>query len=115
MAWLHETFKGEDLSLASEVSTRMCADIYTKALVDAEKFKSACYLIGVCDDKGFNELAKRSHEWENPRTRSGGKKDTPSIKEGAQACAICGDADPRGPCPAGGCAEVAVPVGGCPL
>ena len=35
VAWLHETFKGEDLSLAYEISTRMCADIFTKALVDA--------------------------------------------------------------------------------
>ena len=31
IAWLHETFKGEDLNLAYEVSTRMCADVYTKA------------------------------------------------------------------------------------
>jgi hypothetical protein len=29
VAWLHETFKGEDLSLAYEISTRMCADIFT--------------------------------------------------------------------------------------
>ena len=31
VAWLHETFKGDDLQLAYEISARMCADIFTKA------------------------------------------------------------------------------------
>ena len=69
IAWLHETFKGVDLKLAYETSPRMCADIYTKAFVDADKFKAACYLIGVCDPRELEELAKRF-------------RDAPSAKRG---------------------------------
>ena len=36
VAWLHETFKGEDLDLAYEQSSRMSADIFTKAFTDPE-------------------------------------------------------------------------------
>ena len=71
---MHETFKDEDLNLAYEVSTRMCANIYTKAFVDAEKFKQACFLIGVCDPLELEELARRSREWDTPLPQSGGEK-----------------------------------------
>ena len=72
VAWLHETFKGDDLALAYEVSARMCADIYTKAFTDADKWKLACWLICVCDPHELAELATRSKEWDTPPEQSGG-------------------------------------------
>jgi len=73
VAWLHETFKGEDLALAYEITTRMCADIYTKAFTDADKWRLACWLINICDPQELQKLAKRSHDWEQPPTQSGGE------------------------------------------
>eukprot|EP00972_Heterocapsa_arctica_P037163 5471650-Heterocapsa_arctica.AAC.1 len=35
VAWLHEIFKNKELDLNYELSSRMCADIYTKAFTDA--------------------------------------------------------------------------------
>eukprot|EP00972_Heterocapsa_arctica_P008316 1215472-Heterocapsa_arctica.AAC.1 len=35
VAWLHETLNKECLDLNYELSSRMCADVYTKALTDA--------------------------------------------------------------------------------
>ena len=73
VAWLHETFQGEDLTLAYEVSARMCADIFTKAFNDADKWKLACWLICVCNPAELDALAKRSKEWDTPPTQTGGK------------------------------------------
>ena len=72
VAWLHETFKGADLTLAYEVSARVAADIYTKAFADPEKWKSACVLVGICDPKEHDDLASRSTAWEQPLPQSGG-------------------------------------------
>ena len=33
VSWLHESFERDDLSLVYELTTRMCADIYTKAFL----------------------------------------------------------------------------------
>ena len=79
IAWLHETFKGVGLELAYETSPRMCADIYTKAFVDADKLKAACYLIGVCDPLELEELAKRFRDWETPYRKAGGRRQTPHL------------------------------------
>eukprot|EP00972_Heterocapsa_arctica_P047466 6999854-Heterocapsa_arctica.AAC.1 len=35
VAWLHETFKKNKIDLNYELSSRMCADVYTKAFADA--------------------------------------------------------------------------------
>ena len=37
VAWLRERFKGNDLDLVYDVSSRMVADIYTKAFTDLDK------------------------------------------------------------------------------
>ena len=84
MAWLHETFKGAYLTLAYEVSARMAADIYTKAFIDPERWKSACLLVGVCDPKELDDLARRSKEWEQPLPQSGGTTPhSPNSQKGA--------------------------------
>ena len=45
VAWLHERFLGEDVSMAYEVSARMCADIYTKAFAGASEREHVMKLI----------------------------------------------------------------------
>ena len=59
VAWLHETFRGGDLALACELSSRMCADIYTKAFTDADKWKLACWLINICDRHALRQLCTK--------------------------------------------------------
>jgi len=73
VAWLHETFKGDDLELAYEELARMAADIFTKAFDDNDKWRAACWLINVCDPKELSALASKSQEWVNPPTQSGGE------------------------------------------
>eukprot|EP00972_Heterocapsa_arctica_P034855 5130931-Heterocapsa_arctica.AAC.1 len=38
VAWLHEIFKNEFIELGYELSSRMCADIYTKGFTDGPKW-----------------------------------------------------------------------------
>eukprot|EP00972_Heterocapsa_arctica_P024361 3593237-Heterocapsa_arctica.AAC.1 len=51
VAWLRETFKNKCLDLGYELSSRMCADIYTKASTDACKWVEVCDLINIVDPK----------------------------------------------------------------
>ena len=82
VSWLHETCKGADLMLAYEVSARMAADIYTKAFADPETWKSACLLLGVCDPRELDDLARNSKEWEQPLPQSGGTAHSPNSQGG---------------------------------
>eukprot|EP00972_Heterocapsa_arctica_P003914 582821-Heterocapsa_arctica.AAC.1 len=50
-AWLHETFKHKELDLDYELSSRMCADIYTKAFTDELLWVQVCDLINIVDPK----------------------------------------------------------------
>ena len=49
VARLHEAYMRKDFDLVYELTSRMCADIYTKAFVDAGKWESACELINIID------------------------------------------------------------------
>ena len=51
VAWLPETFSQQGIGLMYEVSSRMCADIYTKAFTDATKWQAVSDLIIVVDPK----------------------------------------------------------------
>ena len=62
VAWLHEVFKKEDITLAYELSARMCADIFTKGFTDADKWKLACSLICVIDPADLREHARTTAE-----------------------------------------------------
>ena len=77
VACLHETFKGKGLSMAYEVSSRMCADIYTKAFTDADKWKLARWLISICEPKELNLFALKQQEWNTPHPQSGGNPSKP--------------------------------------
>ena len=59
VAWLHERFKSTDYDLVYEVTTRMCADIYTKAFNDKSKWDAACLLIGVVAPARIKELVNQ--------------------------------------------------------
>ena len=63
VAWLHEIFQKPELSLAYEVSARMCADIFTKGFTEADKLLLVCKLICVIDPVELRELAKQVGEF----------------------------------------------------
>ena len=56
VAWLHETFSHQDIDLIYEVSSRMCADIYTKAFPDTAKWLAACDLINTVDPSRIKQI-----------------------------------------------------------
>ena len=56
VAWLHERFRGSDLKLVYEDTSRQCADIYTKAFTDAAKWVAACDVINIIDLKRLAPL-----------------------------------------------------------
>ena len=56
VAWLHETFSQQSITLMYEVSSRMCADIYTKAFTDATKWQAVCDLINIVDPKRLQQF-----------------------------------------------------------
>ena len=58
IAWMHERFKAGDLDLRYEVSSRMAADIYTKAFSDSDKWQAACWLINIVDPKIIQSAVK---------------------------------------------------------
>ena len=67
IAWMHERFARGDIRLRYELSARMAADVYTKAFVDADKWRVATWLLGVSDPKIYDEAAKHAlQESEEP-------------------------------------------------
>ena len=56
VAWLHETLSHQDVDLVYEVSSKMCADIYTKAFTDASKWIAACDLINIVDPSRLRQF-----------------------------------------------------------
>ena len=53
---LHEAFKRRDFELIYELTSRMCADIYTKAFSDSGKWEAACELINIVDPKWLDKV-----------------------------------------------------------
>ena len=62
VAWLHERFSGKDFKLVYEESAKMCADIYTKAFTDAQKWQAVCWLINIVDPAEIVHMLKQSEE-----------------------------------------------------
>ena len=58
VGWLHERFQGKEMELVYEASPRMCADIYTKTFTDKDKWRHACWLIGLVDPKELSSMLK---------------------------------------------------------
>ena len=56
VAWLHETFSSEEIKLVYELSSKMCADICTKAFPDGPKWTAACDLINVVDPQRIRQF-----------------------------------------------------------
>ena len=68
VGWLHERFGADDLDLVYELTTRMAADIYTKAFVDAGKWEAAQWLINIVDP---GLLLRRLREAEEAAKKDG--------------------------------------------
>jgi len=62
VAWLHECFERNDMSLVYELTSLMCADIYTKAFTDASKWQQACWLINIVDPKMLKDFFANAAE-----------------------------------------------------
>jgi len=45
--WMHEIFQNDLIYLVYEVTSKMCADIHTKAFKDHMTWKRACMLINI--------------------------------------------------------------------
>ena len=56
VARLHETFSHQNIDLVYEVSSKMCADICTKAFTDASKWLAACDLINIVDPSRLRQF-----------------------------------------------------------
>ena len=87
VGWLHERFSEDDLNLVYELTSKMAADIYTKAFTDAGKWEAAQWLINIVDPARVQGLLKA--EWEkaadeaataDPPLQSGGTRDAPNKK-----------------------------------
>ena len=56
VARLHEALQRKDFILVYELTSRMCADIYTKSFSDASKWTAACELINIVDPTKLQRL-----------------------------------------------------------
>ena len=67
VAWLRETFSQQNISLMHEVSSRMCADIYTKAFTEATQWQAVCDLISIVGPKRLQQFL--ADFWHRQRQR----------------------------------------------
>ena len=56
VAWLHETFSQQNIGLLYEVSSRLCADISTKACTEATQWQAVCDLTNIVDPKRLQQF-----------------------------------------------------------
>ena len=55
-AWLYEQFNGVDFSIQYEETTRMAADVLTKAFVEVPRWEAACWLVSVFHPSNLQEV-----------------------------------------------------------
>ena len=72
VSFLHEQFDDGDFVLCYEVSSRMAADIYTKAFTDPIKWQVVLELINVFDPTKLSDLKYLSNVLESSPSQSGG-------------------------------------------
>ena len=87
---MHERFAAGDINLKYEVSSRMAADVYTKAFVDADKWRVGTWLINVCDPRILAKAA--NYALQEPEA-----KDLPEGGEDHQDDAVLAAATPFSP------------------
>ena len=81
IAWLHERFEEPFLSLHYEISTRMAADIYTKAFTDPHKWQNVCELINVIDPERLSDPSFFEDALDQSPSLSGGPTSRPPPPE----------------------------------
>ena len=59
---LHEAYMRKDFDLVYELTSRMCADIYTKAFVHSGKWESACELINIIDPSKLRKIVQQRRD-----------------------------------------------------
>ena len=57
VAWLHEMFKREEYALVYQLSSKMAADVYTKAFHDPIRWKHVCMLVNIFDQGDLDDPA----------------------------------------------------------
>ena len=68
----------KDFDLVYELTTRMCADIYTKAFVDSGKWESACELINIIDPSKLRKIVQQRREEDaEAQSNEGGNSSVP--------------------------------------
>jgi len=72
VASLHEVFQGTDFELAYEVSSKMAADIYTKAFTDAAKWTVVLELISILDPALLSDVKYMRDLNDSSPSHSGG-------------------------------------------
>ena len=81
VARLHEAYMRKDFDLVYELTTRMCADIYTKAFVDSGKWEAACELINIIDPSKLRKIVQqRLIEDAEALNNGGGNSSDPVVR-----------------------------------
>ena len=70
VAWLHEVCQMEDIRMVYEETSRMCADMFTKAFSNAAAWRHACDLIQIVDPVALVALVRSSDLAHQPPERS---------------------------------------------
>ena len=81
VSWLHEVCNRGDIELVYEESSRMCADIYTKAFTDVAKWQTACWLINIADPAEMKKRLRLEQDSKGAPPPQQGGGSTPNAKQ----------------------------------
>ena len=79
-ARLHEALERKDFILVYELTSRMCADIYTKSFSEEAKWTKACELINIVSPARLQQIITaaqedvQGHEVKSSHRKSGGSR-----------------------------------------
>ena len=98
VARLREAYQRKDFDLVYELTTRICADIYTKAFVDSGKWEAACELINIIDPKWLQKvISQRAAQDKESQQNEGGTDDSQRLERAASSSQRVSSARSREP------------------